>query len=193
MRVTMLPDPPDPGWQPVTLPGWRVAFLGWPLREDGEAGLPDACAKRLASGLGAGALVAFLAAAGPTLATARWTQDGAGTWSISATGSGLFRRRGAPARCRVVASRDPAVIASLFDQPGFDWTQRGQLVFLLPPCDGAPPLTPAEVFDAMADDPPRRPPAACIGLMRPGTDGDFAELATRDADLIAAVAARFVD
>ncbi|WP_191083099.1 hypothetical protein [Roseococcus microcysteis] len=171
--VTLAEQPPDPGWRPLSLPGWRCDHLLWPRRADGEAGPPEATVAALAAALGAVADTLFLAEASQA------PHRLAAPWSL--------RRQGAPAAIGLVQTRDPAVIATLFDQPGFDWTQRGQMVWLFPP--DAPPCADADILAAMAEDPPGTLPAACTGLLRPGTDGDFAELATRDAALRAALLA----
>lgn len=162
---------PDPTWRAPAWPGWSGAYLDWEPRDDGEAGLPDAAIQRLAAALAAAALVVFPAAvaAGPATAV---------PW--------LLRRHGAPARARVVRSRDPGEIATLFDQTGFDWTQRGQLVLLFDPATPPAAVAPELLFAAMAD-PDSPPPAPCAGVLRPGTDGDFAELLCRDAALREAV------
>lgn len=174
--ITRADHAPDPGWRSLALPGWRCDHLLWPRRADGEAGPPAATVAALAAALGAVAETLFLAEASQA------PRRLAAPWSL--------RRQGAPAAIGLVRTRDPALIATLFDQPGFDWTQRGQMVWLFPP--DAPLCADAEILATLADDPPEALPAACTGLLRPGTDGDFAELATRDAALRAALLAALV-
>jgi hypothetical protein len=79
---------------------------------------------------------------------------------------------------RFIASRDEKVIETLFDQQGFDWTLRGQAAFVLEDNDTIkPPIDLPDSFAAtLASDPPQRVPRDCIAILRPGTDGDFAEL-----------------
>ena len=163
--LTVAPLPPDPGWTGLALPGWQVDFIDWPLRSDGEPGPPDEAMHRLASALAACATVVF------------FTQHG-----HIAVPPGL-RRQGMAATIGITWSRDAALVGSLFKQPGLDWSQRGQIVFLFPP-DGpfGEPNTQA-LFATAAEDPPRNMPPGCTGLVRPGTDGAFAELATADPHL----------
>lgn len=171
--ITLADLPPDARWRPLNQPGWRCDYLLWPHRADGEAGPAGSAIMALAAALGAMADTLFLAEA--TQAPRRL----AAPWSL--------RRQGAPAAIGLVRTRDPVVIATLFDQAGFDWTQRGQMVWLFPP--DAPPCADVEILATMDQDPPAALPSACTGLLRPGTDGDFAELATRDPTLRAALLA----
>lgn len=172
------PSAPDPTWQPLPLPGWSSAFLTWPPRADGEAGPPPATIARIAEILAASAPALFLATGPDQAPETPWTQAGTATQQRIATTSGTLRRQGAPPRLRLVLTQDTATLAGAFDQPGFDWTQRGQLILLLEPAASLPP--PADIFATMASDPPDTLPPTCIALLRPGTDGDFAELAARD-------------
>ena len=59
---------------------------------------------------------------------------------------------------------------------------RGQCVFLFEP-EGLPrSVDAASIVVALQRDPPGPLPNHCQGYLRPGTDGDFAELAIRDPD-----------
>ncbi|TCH99714.1 hypothetical protein EJV46_03295 [Roseococcus sp. SYP-B2431] len=87
--------------------------------------------------------------------------------------SGFLRRR----NLKFTTSRQVEIVETLFDQQGFDWNLRGQLAFVLEGRDtNIPPIALPDSFAACLEaDPPRCAPQGCIAILRPGTDGDFAE------------------
>lgn len=182
-RVSVVEAAPDPGWRPLELPGWDTAYLVWPPRADGEAGVPPSVAAALAEALSRCTTVVFLGGEGDRQAGEGWQEAGPSTWTTAAPVPWTLRRQGAGWRAGLVCSRDPAVVATLFEQEGFDWTQCGQVAFLLHLGARCGDIEPKAVFAAMKESPPHVLPDACIGLMRPGTDGDFAELTTRNPPL----------
>jgi hypothetical protein len=65
--------------------------------------------------------------------------------------------------------------------PEFDWNLRAELAWLFPRGGHPPQVDPSELDALLEADPPSALPPRAIGLFRPGTDGDFAELLTRES------------
>ncbi len=167
-------------------------FLTW---DDGgavDAGVPEPVQERIASALGSLSRVVYLACPIGQQPDTAWSQTSAGHWNCSLRATDQMLRRGSSRLVGLVCTREARVIAGMFDQIGFDWTSRGQLGLLFHPADDCGGVDPFQVLNTLSDDPPLRFPDGCIGVLRPGTDGGFAELAGPQA-LCAAVAARFVD
>jgi uncharacterized protein YqcC (DUF446 family) len=117
--------------------------------------------------------VVFLGGPGSSISN-DWRQIDGGWAGVS---RGLLDWISRKPTLRLMASREPRIIETLFDQQGFDWNLRGQLVFVLGDNDTIERATasPDNFATCLQSDPPRRAPQGCIALLRPGTDGDFAE------------------
>ncbi len=76
---------------------------------------------------------------------------------------------------RLCWTRDTALIRTMFDQAGFDWSQRTQFGLLFPTDTKVETLEPKIVAKAIADEAIDSISQA-VGYLRPGDDGDFAEL-----------------
>jgi hypothetical protein len=152
-----------------------LLYLNWPRRGDGEGGPPDADMATLARAVVAGGAAVFLGS-GATSTGAGWTATGVGTWIAGVTTDWALRRLRMPREVTLTCTVDSATALTLFDQPGFSWCQRGQCVFLFG-CDDLPrSIHVTVIMAALKSDPPGPLPDRCHGVLRPGTDGDFAEL-----------------
>ena len=105
-----------------------------------------------------------------------WRQTDEGWAAVSRSLLDPVSQRG---RLRFVASRNAEIVETLFDQQGFDWTQRGQVAFVVEDVHDHPPKDSPNNFAAcLKSDPPQCKLSGCIAMLRPGTDGDFAEFHT---------------
>jgi hypothetical protein len=84
----------------------------------------------------------------------------------------------------ICISSDRLTVQTLFDQPGFDWSQRGQMGLLLSPDVNLLELVPRQIARDLADEQFDEIRGA-RGYCRPGDDGDFAELGFASNQLLA--------
>lgn len=173
MKVSLTEAAPDPTWRKAAYwAGGATTYLMWETTNESGTVAPEVRIT-IAAALCALGLVVFLG--GPGCATSNEWRRADGGWAGVSKGrlDWLLRKPS----FRFLASRDEKVIETLFDQQGFDWTLRGQVAFVLRDSDTIePPKDLPDNFSAcLASDPPQRVPQDCIALLRPGTDGDFAE------------------
>jgi hypothetical protein len=179
IAVSKIPD--DPFWEQQPSPGVEIFYLNWPLREDGEAGPQNAVTESIARAVVAGGAAVFLGAGSHT-PTTDWVATGPGTWVIDADADWPLRRLGMPRIVSLTCTTDATIARTLFDQASFQWHQRGQCVFLFGTDDVPRSVDAAAILRALKTDPPAPLPDLCHGFVRPGTDGDFAEVAIRDSE-----------
>lgn len=180
---------PDPTWPRPAIDGVRVDYLVWsasPVAID--AGVPDEVAQRLGVALCAAADVLFLGGpAADLVPDPAWRACAVGTWCAAVR---LPLRLRTPLRRRDIPltfTRRPDVLAGAFDAPGFSWDLRGQTIWLFDPGSAPPRIDAAALDSGLDQDPPVALPFGSVGLLRPGTDGDFAELLTREPPMRIAV------
>lgn len=180
--------PADPTWPIVSAPGRGLVFLSWEPGSDVEGGPPDQVAVAVAAALVARGSIVFLGAVSAGPSSADWTRVGPEHWVAWPRSGAKLRRLGAGPKLPLTWTSSAELARRLFDQPSFAWTQRGQCVFLFP---GDQPnwVDPATIPIALAREPPEPLPPTCLGTARPGTDGDFVELALFDGDRKQAVLA----
>jgi hypothetical protein len=182
--VRILDRSPDPSWVPARIPDAAIDFITWggvPGRID--AGVSDDVARVLSAALCGAADVMFLG--GPHVHDAayplHWNSCAVDSWCslvrLPLFSGTPFRRRDIP----LTYTRSPDVLSMIFEMPEFDWTLRAQLAWLFPRGGNPPQIDPSELDALLKADPPSTLPPGAIGLFRPGIDGDFAELLTRES------------
>lgn len=176
MIVEVSGTAPDPAWVSISAPGWTSVFLTWDIGGSVDAGVPKLVRRRIASALGSESRVVYLANAIGKQSATSWSQTSAGNWNLNLRATNQMVRGGSSRLVGLVCTREADVIAEMFDQIGFDWTLRGQLGLLFPPTDDCGDVDAHQVLSALSGDPPRHFPEGCMGVLRPGTDGDFAEV-----------------
>jgi hypothetical protein len=171
------------------LSGGATTYVIWdPSDEDGT--VPIEVSAVVATALCELGSVAFLGGPG-ALTSNSWQRLGEAWVGVSRRPFDWLSRKPSP---RFIVSRDIRTIEGLFDQPGFDWTLRGQMAFLLEVDDfvnPAPVASPDALAACLEFDPPRRAPTGCIAILRPGTDGDFAEFNTANSQVAKAFERHF--
>ena len=191
--IRLLARPPDPTWRGARCwPEGATLYLA--SQVTAETGTPPvSVCQAVARGLCALGPVAFLGGSGGARAD-RWTADGDSWVGRTRDRSGWFHWsiRMLP----FMMSRNPEVVVTLFAQPGFDWGLRGQMVFVftngVSACGYPPAASLRQLAASFASDPPAVVPDDCIALLRPGTDGDFAEFHASRFDLVDAFRTRLV-
>ena len=148
-------------------------FLSWDLDTDPiDAGVDHAIASVLA---GSWRNYKVLFFGGPLTGSSlkQWYSFGEQTFVVRLPGE----------ISRLCISSEPETIVTLFEQVGFDWTQRGQLVILLSADTHVAALEPARLAEDLAQEQIDKLPTA-LGYVRPGDDGDFAELGFLSSNLL---------
>lgn len=182
-KVSVSDAPPDPTWRKASCwPNGATTYLVWETGGDDETVAPE-IRLAIATALCTMGHVVFLG--GPGCEPSNQWQSVDGGWvGVSKGRFGWLSRK---PEFRFVASRDLHVVKTLFDQVGFDWNLRGQAAFVLDDDGtGRPPADPPNDFAAsLTTDPPRHAPRDCIAILRPGTDGDFAEVHVASQHILA--------
>ena len=190
IALSIVADPVNPCWQLTPVADGQVWLLTWQIDPwPIDAGLPEPLASVFAEALCMCGVVAHLSPPFPGLAPQQgWTRsaDHPSRWHHAVRDPLMRRVIGRATPLSLTATADPATAAEGFDTVGFDWSQQGQIVFLLPsgdlpPVDG---LALAQLMDgspasarSLSGEPVLR------GLMLPGVDGAVAQIVAFDPGL----------
>ncbi len=148
-------------------------YLNWHVTPEPEdAGVDSEIASLLARSF-RGLKVLFLGGPAVTQPFGTWHQQSPGTFTVRLAGK----------ISRMCISSDCEVVETLFDQVGFDWSQRGQFALLFPSDTNVLKLPAQAIADALAKENLSKIPDA-KGYLRPGDDGGFAELGFRSDDAL---------
>jgi len=173
MKVSLTEASPDPAWRKASCwPDGATTYVIWEATA-ANGNLAPRVRTTIAAALCNLGLVVFLGGPGGVTSN-EWRQIDGGWAGGSPWRLGRLLRKSS---LRFMASRDVKVVETLFDQPGFDWSLRGQAAYILENHDTTkPPMDYPDSFAvSLQSDPPQRAPPSCIAILRPGTDGDFAE------------------
>ncbi len=164
---------PDPAWHKASCwPGGSTTYVIWDAVDENET-VPPTVRAAIATALWTLGPAVFLGGVGAAGSNEWKESDGSWTGVSQRLRDRILRKPG----LRFIATRNTKIIETLFDQQGFDWNLRGQMVFVL---EGAhviksPNGSPDNFAACLKSDPPQHAPRGCIAILRPGTDGGFAE------------------
>jgi hypothetical protein len=164
LSFTLSQAPPYKSYKPLQTSRFQARlYLGWTIvPEPINAGVDERIAKLVARSL-MDFKVLFLG--GPVASSANWQSVSDRT--LVAHTSGRISN--------LCISSDTELVETLFDQTGFDWSQRGQFAVLFPINVAEADLSPKRIAQAIEEEHIDTIPGT-EGYLRPGDDGDFAEL-----------------
>ena len=190
IALSIVADPVSPCWQLTPVADGQVWLLIWQIDPwPVDAGLPGPLASVFAEALCQCGAVAHLSPPLPGLTPEQgWTRstDRPSRWHHAVRPPLMRRVIGRAQPLSLTATADPATAAEGFDTIGFDWSQQGQIVFLLPSGDLPPVDGPA--LAALMDGSPASARSLSgepllRGLMLPGVDGAVAQIVAFDPGL----------
>ncbi|HEX5482459.1 MAG TPA: hypothetical protein VFZ08_07510 [Terriglobia bacterium] len=183
LALRSVEDPADACWELRAQPDgeFRVLLTGWVMSKASiDAGVPESVEGVLSRALCCGNKLVFLFPASSTKAgdAAGWEPVTAG-WARKLRPRPMDRLRLAPA-LPLLCTEDAGVAMRMFHAEPFSWEMRSQVVTLFPPGPALPELDHSSMFRLWREKRLRREVLLKLGaqgIMFPGVDGDFAEVA----------------
>lgn len=176
-------DPADPCWELRAQSGgeFHVLLTGWVMSKVSvDAGVPEGVEEVLARALCRGnKLVFFFPASLTKEGGASGWEPVAGGWVQQLRPSTWDKLRAAPTLSLLCTENDSMAMQMFHAEP-FSWEMRSQMVTLFPSGSALPRLDHSSMFQLWREERLRREillKLGAQGIMFPGVDGDFAEIA----------------
>ena len=174
-ELSLTRTPVHASYQPLSSREFQSrVYLNWHVTPEPEDAGVDGEIASLLAGSFDGLKVLFLGGPAVTQPFGTWHQESPATFAVRVAGK----------ISRMCITSDFDVVETLFDQPGFDWSQRGQFGLLFPSNTNVMKLPAQAIANAIAKENLSEIPEA-KGYLRPGDDGGFAELGFRSDDALA--------
>ena len=188
--LLIVADPVESRWELLPISDGRTWLLTWTINPwPIDAGVPEPLALAICEALCACGWVVHLS---PWVRGLKpqwgWMRsiDGPKRWYHAVRMFLGFRVIRGWLGLSLTATSNPETAVEAFDTPSFDWTQHGQIIFLLPPGD-LPPLDRSALRSLLRGTPPSirslTGTPALRGVVLPGVDGDVAQITTFDPGL----------
>jgi hypothetical protein len=170
-KLSFADAPPYAGYRPILSNLPIVSYVHWAVSES-DAGVPLETASALSRALTAEHAAMFLRSSVSQSPANRWHSVSEGVWQFRKTS--LLKRP-----FSACFSWKADMVRELFHDDLFPWDQRGQIALLFPKAEPIG-LVDGELALRAIEQEDLRELNVLQGYLRPGDDGDFAELGTRD-------------